>query len=291
MRRLVAAAVCLLTALPAFAATSGPLTLEQIMANPDWIGPAVENPYWSADGQSIYYQLKRDGSEIRDLYRVDPASGQSVKLSDKALADADGEPVFDRAHTHAAFTRHGDVFIRDLASGRLTQVTRTSQRESSVQWSGDGRRLQYRQGNQWYSYALAGGPAAPVAMLNAADDPQANKPDDLQRMQLRLFKTLRDIKHDKDAQRARDQELAATDPTRAAQPFWLGAKVEVVDTELSPDGRWMLVVTQPKGHAAGKASVVNHYVTDSGYTEAEDARTYVGRNDPAPQGVLLLDLA
>jgi dipeptidyl aminopeptidase/acylaminoacyl peptidase len=291
MRRLVVAAACLLVALPAFAAASGPLTLEQIMANPDWIGPPVENPYWSAGGQSIYYQLKRDGSDIRDLYRVDPASGQSVKLGDKALANADGEPVFDRAHQHAAFTRHGDVFIRDLASGRLIQVTRTPQRESGVQWSGDGRSLQYREGNQWYRYALDGGPAAPVAVLKAAADPQAKKPDDLERMQLRLFKTLRDIKHDKDAERAHERELAAADPTRAAQPFWLGAKVEVVDTELSPDGRWMLVVTQPKGYAAGKPSVVNHYVTDSGYTKAEDARSYVGRNDPAPQGVMLLDLA
>ena len=53
----------------------------------------------------------------------------------------------------------------------------------------------------------------------------------------------------------------------------------------------MMVVTQPKDHDAGKQPVVNHYVTDSGYIEPEKARTYVGHNDPAPQSLVLLDLA
>jgi hypothetical protein len=52
----------------------------------------------------------------------------------------------------------------------------------------------------------------------------------------------------------------------------------------------MLVVTAPKDHDDGKAPQVNHYVTDSGYTEPKEARTYVGHNDPAPQSLLLLDL-
>ena len=272
------------------AAAPGAITLEQIMADPDWIGPAVEQPYWSADGRSIYYELKRDGSDLRDLYRVDPTTGEGGKLDDKALATADGKPVFDRSRRHAAFTRHGDVFVRDLADGRLRQLTRTPQRETGVQWSADGRSVHYRDGNQWYSHDLAAGFSAPVATLKTGDDPQAKKPGDLERMQLRLFKTLRDIEHEKDARRARDIELSTADPGRAPQPFWLGKDTTIVDTELSPNGRWMLVVTEPADYKDGKPSVVNHYVTGSGYTRAEDARSYVGRKDPAPQGLLLLDL-
>ena len=46
------------------------------MADPDWIGPPVRDPYWSADGRSVYYSLKRAGSPIVDLHRVDIGKGQ-----------------------------------------------------------------------------------------------------------------------------------------------------------------------------------------------------------------------
>src|SRR5580693_7236047 len=106
MRRLLLAGLVAFAVLPAVAATSsasGSLDLETIMANPDWIGQPVEMPYWSVDGHNLYYSLKRDGSPVRDLYRVDPASGQSVKLDPAAMAQADGPAVFDHAHQHAAF--------------------------------------------------------------------------------------------------------------------------------------------------------------------------------------------
>src|SRR5476651_96234 len=41
------------------------LKLEQIMADPGWIGAPVENAYWAADGKSVYYDIKRSGSPIR----------------------------------------------------------------------------------------------------------------------------------------------------------------------------------------------------------------------------------
>jgi dipeptidyl aminopeptidase/acylaminoacyl peptidase len=291
MRRLLLAGLIALCVLPVAAETAQPLDLETIMAHPDWMGHAVENPYWSVDGHSLYYSLKRDGSEVHDLYRVDPANGQSAKLDPLAMAQAEGPAAYDRAHQHAAYILHGDVFLVDLASGRRTQVTRSPQPESSPQFSADGRSLQFREGNNWYVYDMASGVTSPAAVLKFADDPQVKKPDALEQQQLDLFKELRENKNDKDAQHADQQALAAADSTRAPLPFYLGDKVQPLDTELSPDGRWMLVVTQPAHHDDGKAPDVIHYVTESGYTETEDARTYVGRNDPVPQSMILLDLS
>ncbi|WP_199100961.1 prolyl oligopeptidase family serine peptidase [Dyella sp. ASV21] len=294
MRRMLFAGLAALATLPAAAlsppASGGQLDLETIMANPDWIGAAVESPYWSVDGRSLYYALKRDGSKVRDLYRVDPSSGQSVRLDPAAVAQADGPAVFDRAHRYAAFVRHGDVFLVELANGRRVQVTRSSEAESAPRFSSDARSLQYRQGNNWFVYDIASGVSAPAAVLRFVDDPQAKKPDALARQQLELFKALRENKSDKDAQRANDDALAAADPGRAPKPIYLGEGGEPVDTELSPDGRWMLVVTQPKGAKEGKQPQVTHYVTDSGYAEQQDTRTYVGRNDPVPQSLVLVDL-
>ncbi len=295
MRRLLLAGLVFL-ALPLAAAAAppsavAPLDLETIMANPDWIGQAVEKPYWSVDGRQVYYSLKRDGSPVRDLYRVDPATGQGTRLDAVAVAQAEGPAVFDRAHRQAAFILHGDVFLRDVTSGKRVQVTRTPQAESAPRFSADGRALQYRDGNDWYSYDIAGAVSAPVAVLKFADDPQDKKPDALGEKQLEIFSTLREIKADKQSLRDQDKTLAAADPGRAPQPFWLGDKIKLLDAELSPDGRWLLLVTAAKDHAEGKAPQVTHYVTDSGYAEQQDARVYVGRNDPAPQSLLLLDLS
>jgi dipeptidyl aminopeptidase/acylaminoacyl peptidase len=294
MRRLLLAGLIALAVLPVAAetpSTTSKLDLETIMANPDWMGQAVENPYWSVDGHSLYYRLKRDGSAVHDLYRVDPASGKNTRLDAAATAQAEGPAVYDRAHRRAAYVFHGDVFLVDLGSGRRTQVTRSALPESSPRFSADGRALQFRESNNWYVYDIASGITAPAAVLKFTDDPNDKKPDALEQQQLELFKDLRENKQDKDALHANEQALAAADPTRAPQPFYLGDKAQLVDTELSPDGRWMLVLTQPAHHDDGKAPDVIHYVTDSGYTETEAARQYVGRNDPAPQSVLLLDLS
>jgi len=295
MRRLLLAGLVAFSLMPAASiaapAAPGPLDLETVMANPDWIGQAVESPYWSVDGRHVYYSLKRDGSQVRDVYRIDPAGGPGVKLDPAALAQADGPPVFDRDHRRAAFILHGDVFMVDLASGRRSQITRTLQDESAPRFSSDGRALQFRDGNDWYSHDLASGVTAPAAVLKFVDDPQAKQPDALGARQLELFKTLRDIRDDKQARRDQDKALDAADAGRAAQPFYLGDQVSLVDSELSPDGRWLLLITAPKSYDAGKSPELTHYITDSGYPEQQEARVYVGRNDPAPQSLLLLDLA
>ena len=266
------------------------LSLEQIMADPDWIGPPVEEDYWSVDDRSIYFKLKRKGSSIRDLYRVAADGGTPKKLSDAELANADGPVVFDRARARAAFVRHGDVFVREVASGTTRQLTRDDADKSGLQISADGNLVSWNQGQGWYVWNAATGVVAPAATLKTEDNPADAKPDQMERLQLDLFSTLRADKADKDAVREHDDKLDAENPARAPAPFYLGDKVHVAMTSLSPNARWMLVVTRPEGHQRGKRPVVVHYVNDSGYPETENARTYVGHNNPAPQSLLLLDL-
>ena len=283
---------CLVALLCLAAAPARAVTLEQAMANPDWIGAPVENPYWSADGRSLYYDLKRSGSPVRDRHRIDPADARDSVVDPAAMANADGaDAVFDRARTRAAFVRNGDVFVRELASGRLLQVTRTPEAEASPQFSADGRRVQYRSGNAWFTWDIAGAIGGPAAILKAEKDPDAKKPDDLAQDQLRWFSTLRQIKAEREANKQHGDEFAKGDPTRAPLPFYLGDEVAVEGTSLSPDGRWLLVVTSPKAYEHGKQGKLQRFVTESGYEEQEDERTRVGRADPAPQSLLLLDLA
>jgi dipeptidyl aminopeptidase/acylaminoacyl peptidase len=291
MRTLATALLAALAAAPALAAPPPPLDMETIMADPDWIGQAVEDPYWSVDGSQVYYSLKRDGSPVRDLYRVPAAGGAAVKLDPAGMASADGtKQVFDHEHRHVAFLRHGDVFLRDLGTGSTVQVTRSAKPETSLHLSADGRLLTWRSGDDWFAYATSGGPAWQAAVVSAKDDPKNDKHSDLEDQQQALFSTLRGIKADDKAMKDDADAQAAADPSHAPQTFYIGKDVAVVDSSLSPDGRYMLVVTKAKDADGGKVADLTHYVTDSGYAEPEATRSYVGRSDPSPQALKLLDL-
>jgi len=58
----------------------------------------------------------------------------------------------------------------------------------------------------------------------------------------------------------------------AALPFYLGDEVVDSRRELSPDARWLLVVTEPKSIAKGREGQLTRYVTESGYEEFEKER-------------------
>ena len=282
-----ASALLCLAAAPARAE----LTLEGIMADPDWIGGAVEQPYWAADGTAVYYKLKRQGSTLRDLHRVGVTDAKDATLAPADMAAIDGASlVFDNAHRRAAFVRNGDVFVRDLASRRLIQVTRSDAEESAPQFCADDRCLQFRAGNDWFVHDFDSGVTYPAATLKTEKNPDDKKPGEMEQLQLRLIATLKKDHDDKEAQKRQADELRAADPTRTAKPYFLGDDVVIADTALSPDGRRLLVVTTPKGFEAGREGKMPKYVTESGYEETEDARVRVGHNAPAPQTLWLLDL-
>ncbi|TDR40398.1 WD40 repeat protein [Tahibacter aquaticus] len=288
--RLSAAVAALVTflALPAQAETS----LDRIMSDPEWIGAPVESPYWSADGSALYYSLKRGSGSVRDIHRIALADGKDSVLTPAELAGIDGNDAsYDQARRRAAFVRNGDVFVRDLASGRLIQVTRSSEEESAPQFSADQASLQYRVGNDWYGYDFASGVNFPIAVLKAEKNPKDKKPGDFEQLQLRLISTLKQDYDNKQALKARADELRKADPSRAAEPVYLGDDVKVTISVLSPDGRWLLAVTTPKGFDEGRAGKMPMYVTESGYEEIEDVRTRVGRGNPAPDTLWRIDLA
>jgi dipeptidyl aminopeptidase/acylaminoacyl peptidase len=276
-------------ALPASAAPT-PITLDQAMANPDWIGSPVEAAWWSWDGKQVFYKQKRAGSPLRDTY--ESGAGKTRLVADSELSKLDSpEVVYNRDHTRAIVLRNGDLFERDLKSGALVQVTKSAAAVAAPQYSSDGRSVQFRVGNDWYSWNRADRLVSPVALPRAEKDPNASDDDAMRAMQLRLIATLKRQKDDRDTNRARAEEERRADGTRAPAPIYLGDKVAIANSALSPDGRWLLVVTGPKESDRGRIGKLPRYVTESGYEEFQDQRTRVGRNMPAAQSLKLVDLS
>ena len=275
-------------ALPAAAST--PITLDQAMAHPDWIGTPVEAAWFSWDGKQVFYKQKRIGSPVRDTWQV----GQDAKpklVSDAELAKIDGaDVVYNRDHSRALMLRNGDLFERDLKTGALVQISRGANKLNAMQYSSDERAVHYRIDNDWYGWERASKVVGPLALVRAAKDPAASEDDPLREQQLRLSEHLKRQKDDRDLLRERMNEQRRSDPTLPPSPVYVGDKVAIDSSVLSPDGRWLLVVTEPKGFEKGRAGKMPRYVTESGYEETEDVRTRVGRAMPPAHTVKLVDL-
>ncbi|MGH8398828.1 MAG: prolyl oligopeptidase family serine peptidase, partial [Gammaproteobacteria bacterium] len=284
-----------LLAQPAPAVTSGAsgVTLEQIMANPDWIGNPPERAYWGYDSRHIYYWQKRNDSPLRDLYAVAINSDAVHKVPDKELGSvsAPGDS-FNPAHTLKVFVRDNNVFVRTLASGALRQLTRDIAPKSDAAFMANGEQMQWHEGNDIYIYDLRSGLTALAADILLTDDPAKAKPPQnyLQAEQPRLFDFLSRQQSNETA--AQEQQAAQTsaDRTRVPAPWYLGDKISVRGSSLSPDGRWLVLVTIPKDYDRGAPGMMPEWITPSGYVQMLKRHTYVGLNPPPPQSVLVLDL-
>ncbi len=290
MPRTLPLSLLLLAALGGTAhAAPTPITIEQAMADPDWIGPPVESAWWSWNSQQVEYTLKRNGSPVRDTFRQPVSGGAAVQVADDQRGTLDVDtPVYDSSRQRSAFVRNGDVFLRELRSGALTQLTRSTEKSSNVGFARDGGVI-WRTGQNWFHWTAAAG-VQQVASLKAEKNPDdAPKADVLREQQLRTLATLRNDRAQRDALKAQEASWRKADSTRAPGPVYLGADVEIVDSALSPDLRSLVVVTKPKSFDEGRGGKMPKYVTESGYEEFEDTRTRVGRNDPEPNSLWLVD--
>jgi dipeptidyl aminopeptidase/acylaminoacyl peptidase len=268
------------------------ITLERIMAHPDWIGPPVENARFSWDGRHAIYELRGEGTQLRDTWKLDLESGESVRVDDADKGDLDGAGlVLDRAGRRALFVRDGDVFLRDLESGALRQLSASARTVNEARFSADETRVHYREAQNWFVVALDSGLTRPAFELRAEKAPDAEDDDVLREMQLRLIDTLKREHEERERQRKAGEARALADATRNAPPFFLGDDVEIVFSSLSPDERYAVVATQLKKGERGRVGQMPKYVTESGYEETEEVRTRVGRNPPKPHTLSLIDLA
>jgi dipeptidyl aminopeptidase/acylaminoacyl peptidase len=277
-------------ALPALAAPTG-ITLDQAMSHPDWIGTPVETAWWSWDSRNVYYKQKRTGSPLRDTFVVGAAKSRLV--TDNELANLDSNNViYNKDRSRAILLRNGDIFERDLKNGTLTQVSRGTTPHNAAQYSADGKSIQYRIGHDWYSWNRSDRIVSPLALPRTIKDPAATPDkDDLRDMQLRLITTLKRQKDERDALRERSEAERKADPTRSPLPIYLGDKVTIDASSLSPDAKYLILVVANKGGDKGRVGKMPRYVTESGYEEFDDQRTRVGRNMPNPHTVKLVSLA
>ena len=268
------------------------LTLERIMADPDWIGPPVGSAWWQLDGSRALYRVRRPGTERDDLHAVDLVDGGDRVLDPAEQDGLDGaRPVLSTDGDRALTIRDGALLLRDLRSGELTHVTAGGTPVQSAHFATDGDVL-FRRGGSWHRWSTERRVARPLTNLRLEDDPVPAEPEGLKADQLRYFEVLAEERRETLDARAEAVDAARADVSRAVPPWYLGKGRRIVTSTLSADGRWLLIATEAgKANENGQRDRMPRFVTDSGYVEVEDVRRLVGRDAAKPHQLELLDLA
>lgn len=270
------------------------LTVETIMQDPKgWVGTSPTNPFWSDDSRTLYFSWNPPGNNGKDspksdsLYKVTfttgkkPALSAPVKVSpaERMALPTPPVPGFNRAFTQRLFERQGDLFLIDVKTGSIRQLTNTVETESDPAWvrsgaAGNEQRIVFRRSANLFSLDLPTGELTQLTDFRPGAKKAEPKPTDEEKFlkadQLRLSTVLSERKDKKDEA----ERIEKANRPRRPNEVYLDDR-QLVNPQLSPDGRFV-TYRLTKSAANAKTAQVPNYVTESGYTENIAARTKVG---------------
>lgn len=268
------------------------LTMEQIMADPDWLGRQPETAFWDAGSQQIYYQRKREGSEIRDWYQraLDgTGNGTLVPLAQLHTIGA-ANVVYNADRTQQAYLFEGNLFVKQLATGQLTQLTRSNTADAEPQFLLDGR-LAYRQGWTYLATDLQNGLTTELFSLKTEDAPKAPSVPAgyLAQEQHKLIEYVALQQKNQQERYQNKQQLVQENSSLAPQALYFGKNQQIVAASLSPKADYVLVAVR-KPTKRNDKDIMPSYITASGDIAAQPVRARVNDLKPEPQTIFLVDL-
>ena len=205
---------------------TGGLTLEVIMADPDWLGRAPRERLLGRRRRVRLLRAKREGEPLFDLYR---STSRGTAPGRGRRAGEISPPVGDwsRDRSRKVYTREGDVYLRDVRTGEVRQLTRTAANESQAMFLDDEDRIAFRRGDAFYVRDLDSGLEWQPAEVLAEKDPAEVEADEeriegyLARQQEDLFEIVRQREERARERRERsEEERRATPPARRCPSTW-----------------------------------------------------------------------
>lgn len=272
---------------------SANITLEQAMADPDWIGNQAERAFWASDSSTIIYAQKEQGSIIRDLFsqKITSQNAAQVALSQLHTVGA-RNAVYSKDKTLQAYIFEGNLFVKNVQSGAVEQITQTSARESNPQFLNNGT-LVYRQGNVFFNIDLVSGLTTEIANLKLADKPKGiEEPTTyIAKEQHKLIEYIALQQKNKKQRQARQEQINKLNSSIGNSVFYLGKGNSITDMQLSPNGDALIVVVQKQRDWRDEGDIMPNYIADDARIKAQKVRRRVADEKPETSEVVYINLA
>ncbi|MCO6479915.1 MAG: prolyl oligopeptidase family serine peptidase [Phaeodactylibacter sp.] len=251
-----------------------PLTIEQIMKGDAFVGHLPEDIRWSEDGRTVYFSWQRGQDSLRSPYKVEIADDEMLlplTLEEQKALPEDGDYNVDR--TLKVYEKNGDLFLLELATGKVKQVTNTVGQERGPRFSGDGSKIVYTFDDNLYAWDRAGGATEQLTDFRKGSKKEEPALPEYQQWlkedQLGLFEVLRERKAEEEKRTARREALK---PERPLEIYYGNKRLSGL--QASPDLRF--VTFRLTNDRDAQNTTVPTFVTESGYIDEQRARPKVG---------------
>ncbi len=273
------------------------LTVEKIMQEPDtYIGAWPSSPFWSEDGETLYFRWNPMGAFPDDsLYSVSRRGGEPERVAPEARRNLGpafdgwhhGEHTYDRDFGRKVYAEDGDIYLYDRATGVRSRLTQTRSPERSPRFVPDGDAIIYAAAENLFRLELATGATRQLTDLRTGSEPGRRESEEeegfLKTQQRRLFEYVRTRQEEEDRRKEASERDAAPGP-----PVYYLSGRRVEQLRIDPAERFVSFasVASPDGATRTRAMA---YVTESGYAEELSARPKVGA-EPSSFALLVQDL-
>jgi dipeptidyl aminopeptidase/acylaminoacyl peptidase len=249
------------------------LTVEKIMRHPKWIGIAPNHVFWSPDSKSVNFYWNPEGALSDSLYAITVQNPVPRKLSSQERRNLPARfGTFNRACTKMTYEKHGDIYLYDIPTGSISQVTNTVAHEFGPYFTGDEKKIIFTIGHDAFSWEISTGKITQLTHFEKGSKNEGGLSDQekwLEKDQLAHFEVLKERKTKHDLKKKNKEAEKSKKP----KVIYLDDKmVEMV--QVSPDERFVLY--EVAKNVNPKKTVVPNYVTTSGFTEDIASRTKVG---------------
>jgi dipeptidyl aminopeptidase/acylaminoacyl peptidase len=298
------------------------LTVDNIMRGPNLVGFEPAQPRWSYDSEHIYFQWKQytdKEAAPMDTYVANRDGSGLRKLSDaevRQLPAAIGDTSKDKRLM--VYASSGDLYLLDNTTGKIQQLTKTSDAEANPHFLPDGKRIWFTRGGNVYVMSLDSGMLVQMSDIRTpgaentpaptggrgggrgqgqtqgqggrgqggraggrGDQSTASASQEYLRNEQ---KELIEIVKERAAVRDEAEAKRKLEPAQR-KPFNLTGTQTVRDLQLSPDEKYVFAtVVEP---STAKPTIVPNFISDTGYVEDINGRTNVGDNQATTRIAIL----
>ena len=262
------------------------LTVKKIMQDPDtWIGSWPQNAYWTDEGNTVYFAWNPQGTFMSDsLFQVSFSDTEPSQISVANQNDLPprfngwrhGRHVYDNTFRRKIYERRGEIFLYDIDNNTNHQLTYTLERESNPRFTRDGKSIIFEKNDNLYRFELATNILKQLTDVRKGTAPKdkslSSKEKFLREQQVQLFEHIRHTEERNDARE--DAAALAQEALDLPTPFYIGSK-NVFDVALDATERYVSYLVAARA-PNNSNTIVQDYVTASGYAEDLNARPKVG---------------
>lgn len=251
------------------------LNIEKIMQGPSFVGESPSGIFWSPDSKQVFFNWNPEQDTLSSLYQVgiDLAESKPVQLSSEERMQLMRGGSYSSDRSKKVVSKNGDLYMIDLNTKEVIQLTNTIASESSPQFTADDSAILYISARNIYHWELNGRLITQLTDIKSgkarSSRPSPKHKDWLEEDQLELFERLRWRKGQSEARSAR---RAAARPMRPST-IYVG-DAAVYGQTVSPDNRFISFIKSEAPRSTN--TKVPNFVTESGYIEDIRARSKVG---------------